>query len=441
MSHRQLLLVVPLLALAMSGTPVAAQAPTQCPDHAAHMAAVASGTPESRHKHELDARGDAFMGFDQQATVHRFRLAPEGGSIEVTVRDPRDERSRDAVRRHLRQVAAAFAAGDFGIPAAVHARQPPGVDGMRAAAGAVSYAFEELADGGRIAIRATTPIVVAAVHDFLRFQITDHQTGDPLDVPAAAACASVGGSEAVLQAGQTLVLGELHGTRESPAFATALACSALQKGLAVTLALELPREEQKAVDDYLAAADEATAHAGLRQQPSWKDAMQFGITSAARLELLDWLRAQRRAGAALRVVLFDIAPAAQRGAADRERRMAEALVAARRAAPTDLLLVLVGNLHARRTAGTPFDPRLEPMALLMARALPSSPLLTFDASYPAGEAWICQPEPSGCGAVRVRGDGAPGAGFELVVRKTAEGAYDGIYRLPSLTVSPPAFTS
>ncbi len=169
--------------------------------------------------------------------------------------------------------------------------------------------------------------------------------------------------------------------------------------------------------------------------------MQFGITSAARLELLDWSRARRRAGAALRVVLFDIAPAVQRGAADRERRMAEALVAARRAAPTDLLLVLVGNLHARRTAGTPFDPRLEPMALLMARALPSSPLLTFDASYPAGEAWICQPEPSGCGAVRVRGDGAPGAAFELVIRKTAEGAYDGVYRLPSLTVSPPAFTS
>lgn len=117
-------------------------------------------------------------------------------------------------------------------------------------------------------------------------------------------------------------------------------------------------------------------------------------------------------------------------------------MAARRAAPADLLLVLVGNLHARRPAGTPFDPRLEPMALLMAKALPSSPLLTFDASYPAGEAWICQtPEASGCGPVRVRGDGAPGAGFELVIRKTAEGAYDGVYRLPSLTASPPAFTS
>jgi hypothetical protein len=35
--------------------------------------------------------------------------------------------------------------------------------------------------GGRIRIKSDDPIAVAAIHDFFRFQITDHQTDDTLD--------------------------------------------------------------------------------------------------------------------------------------------------------------------------------------------------------------------------------------------------------------------
>jgi hypothetical protein len=37
-------------------------------------------------------------------------------------------------------------------------------------------------DGGHIRIATESPEALAAVHDFLRFQIKDHQTGDPLTV-------------------------------------------------------------------------------------------------------------------------------------------------------------------------------------------------------------------------------------------------------------------
>jgi hypothetical protein len=37
-------------------------------------------------------------------------------------------------------------------------------------------------DGGRIRIATESREALAAVHDFLRFQIKDHQTGDPLTV-------------------------------------------------------------------------------------------------------------------------------------------------------------------------------------------------------------------------------------------------------------------
>jgi hypothetical protein len=36
--------------------------------------------------------------------------------------------------------------------------------------------------GGRIRIETDSPEALAAIHDFLRFQIKDHETGDPLTV-------------------------------------------------------------------------------------------------------------------------------------------------------------------------------------------------------------------------------------------------------------------
>jgi hypothetical protein len=42
----------------------------------------------------------------------------------------------------------------------------------------ISYTFEELATGGRVRITTTNRDALNAVHDFLNFQISDHQTGD-----------------------------------------------------------------------------------------------------------------------------------------------------------------------------------------------------------------------------------------------------------------------
>ena len=44
----------------------------------------------------------------------------------------------------------------------------------------IRYTYEPLEAGGRVRIESSDPVAVAAVQDFLRFQITDHQTGDPL---------------------------------------------------------------------------------------------------------------------------------------------------------------------------------------------------------------------------------------------------------------------
>ena len=166
------------------GTPAAGDAMQSCPLHAQHMAAArAAGTEAASHHEELDARGDQHMGFRQDATTHHFLLAGDGGAVQVTAKDPADAATVAQVRGHLRQIAAAFAAGDFSIPEAVHAAVPPGSREMAAAGEAIAYAFEEIPDGARVRMTARTEQAREAVHEFLRFQIADHGTGDPTTVP------------------------------------------------------------------------------------------------------------------------------------------------------------------------------------------------------------------------------------------------------------------
>ena len=141
-------------------------------------------THEQHHKDaDLKTRGAATMGFDQDATIHHFRLAADGGSIEVSVKDAADDANTTAIRSHLREIATAFASGDFSKPLLTHAEHPPGSAQLAALRSSITYDYEETPNGGRVRIRSTNPDAVQAVHDFLRYQIAEHHTGDPTTPP------------------------------------------------------------------------------------------------------------------------------------------------------------------------------------------------------------------------------------------------------------------
>src|SRR5438045_8243676 len=106
---------------------------------------------------ELKKRGTIAMGFDQDKTAHRFRTSATGGTIEVEVKDPADSASRDQVRSHLKEIAAAFANGDFTKPFQTHAEVPPGVPVMEHLTAAIRYKYEETSRGGRVRITTSDP--------------------------------------------------------------------------------------------------------------------------------------------------------------------------------------------------------------------------------------------------------------------------------------------
>jgi hypothetical protein len=138
----------------------------------------ATSTQDHQHQSDLKERGKHFMGFDQDATTHHFIITDAGGHIEVTAKSAGDSKSTGEIRGHLTHIAQMFSAGDFSVPALVHDQKVPGVAGMKAAGSALTYTYEELPAGARINIAGSTPEAIRSVHEFLKFQIKDHGTGD-----------------------------------------------------------------------------------------------------------------------------------------------------------------------------------------------------------------------------------------------------------------------
>ena len=139
---------------------------------------------QSDHHAGVVQRGESHtgMGFSQTTTTHHFILTPNGGIVQVTANDPQNTEQIETIQMHMKHIAQMFSEGNFSIPHFVHDQTPPGVSTMKELKNTIQYLAEPLSNGGRIKIETSSPQGIAAIHDFLRFQIKDHETGDPSTV-------------------------------------------------------------------------------------------------------------------------------------------------------------------------------------------------------------------------------------------------------------------
>ena len=163
--------LVILLALVASAAPARAQEPDAPMGHDhAHMHGQDSAFAA------MQARGERVMGVDQSASTHHFDSLADGGRITYQA-DGDDARAVRTIREHLRGVARAFAAGDFSAPATVHDRDVPGARVMAERRALIRYDYRDVARGGAVRIRTRDPHALAAVHQFLAFQRSEHHAG------------------------------------------------------------------------------------------------------------------------------------------------------------------------------------------------------------------------------------------------------------------------
>lgn len=161
--------------------------------------AMPAGMTHEQHMEQMkkDAamkqHGDLAMGFDQDKTTHHITMNADGGAIAVSSNDLTDEASLRQIRSHLQDIAVAFKQGDFGKPQATHSELPPGVPVMQRLKDAITYTYDETVGGGIVRIDTTQPEALAAIHEFIGYQVREHKTGDPLTPPTASAATAAHG--------------------------------------------------------------------------------------------------------------------------------------------------------------------------------------------------------------------------------------------------------
>ena len=253
------------------------------------------------------------------------------------------------------------------------------------------------------------------------------------------ACQPVDGLPPLLLPGSVLLLGELHGTAESPAFTGNAVCLALAARLPVTVGLEIWREEEARIAAFLGSPGAAADRAALFASPFWRDSYQDGRRSEAMAALLENLRRFRHDGWPVRVTLLD--RQVNGSGQERDRALAERLRGIVAAAPTDLVITLTGNLHPRLAKGVPWDKSYENMGFLFTQAAPGVKATALDVRTTGGTAWYCQQASgadNGCKIWPVKG--SPGTGTaKVVVHPGIDGdGFSGVYEIGRTTASRPA---
>ena len=163
---------------------VAALIPSQDTGASAQPPRRETKAPSSEHRHKVETSGDQVMGFSHEKTTHHFLLRADGGVIQVDANSPDDKESRDQIQGHLGHIAKMFAAGDFKAPMLVHSATPPGTATMTRLKTDIRYTYETSPLGAQIVIATANKEALAAIHEFLKFQIKDHNTGDSTTVSA-----------------------------------------------------------------------------------------------------------------------------------------------------------------------------------------------------------------------------------------------------------------
>lgn len=257
--------------------------------------------------------------------------------------------------------------------------------------------------------------------------------------PQNAGCAPFAGADELIVATNAVILvGELHGTVESPAFVGELVCIALSYGRDITVGLEIPDDEAAAIEAFLVSDGGTEARQALLSEPFWTFEFKDGRQSIAMLDLLDDLREHKVDGAPLDVVLLDAV-----GVDDRDVAMAERLRDAIEAKPDGLAITLTGNLHNRAVRGVSFDQEYEPMGFLVDEALGDQRVRSLDVTHSGGIAWVCFQDGS-CGERSFErnvsedvatADAVPFV--QLLTERNSQG-FDGTYFVGELSAAPPA---
>lgn len=255
-----------------------------------------------------------------------------------------------------------------------------------------------------------------------------------------------------------VIFGEIHGTRQSPAFVGRVACSLAASGKKLLIGVEF----DAGVDSRFQAAW-ALPHSQFADAlgaAGWSG-RRDGVASKAMFQLLVDLHALKAAGAEIGIAAFNGEKDDEQrrrfaklpGQGPHEAAQAENIVTAFHASKYDMALILVGGLHARKRAVEAVGVMFEPMAM---RLVDAGAVISLRMKSAGGAAWNCglkagyKPEPGkpirddaiDCADHQVLPDpdfrGGPHVSLAPDAKQGVSSDYDGYFWVGEVSGSPPA---
>ena len=219
-----------------------------------------------------------------------------------------------------------------------------------------------------------------------------------------------------------VLVGEMHGTNETPAVFGDLVCSASETKRTIIAGLEV--RDQQALNRFMDSKNRETSVKELLSTDEWKGT--DGRASSAMLVLLERLRSLKADGLLSRVIAFS----ASGGSADQdEEAMSSALLRASTANPDALVIVLTGNVHASKQELAEVGAYR-----LMGSFLPRAQTVSLLVTDRGGEAWNCQD--GSCGPHTLASSAGVNREITLI---SPHAGYDGVLSTGlSVTASKPA---
>jgi hypothetical protein len=213
---------------------------------------------------------------------------------------------------------------------------------------------------------------------------------------------------------QVIFVGEIHGTKEMPAFVGNLACYFAKKNVPVLLGLEMPADMQAALKTFHASNGDKQAKKKLLAHQFWQFAGNYGMASEAIFDLIELSRKLRVAGHEVIPFAFRHADSDLPLRKDEDHSLRNDLLMAANIQARALqyanykVIILAGNVHAMKS------PTSLSAASFLEKSIANFSILL---SPQGGNTWGCSGKPGQtiCGVGDVGVGALEDEGYNAVV--------------------------
>ncbi len=140
--------------------------------------AAAQSAPLPDPEQEMNARFSKAVGVSLDKFILHYYLVKNGGVVELAAKDPGDAATVAAIQKYLQSQRELWEKGKETVVTEIHGTFPEPAATMRKLRNEITFYMAKTDNGGVLRMFSINDQARAAIQDYLKFEITQHKTGD-----------------------------------------------------------------------------------------------------------------------------------------------------------------------------------------------------------------------------------------------------------------------